>query len=93
MKNKLVFYVCDPEKNQACPKTSCKFNPSAKYQDCACTMHKKFAKRDCKGRPMIDRKVTRGANRTLWNKVSDEIRYRFYRVRRKLLNFLNGFGR
>ena len=87
-----VFYVCDPEKNQACPKTACKFNQSAKHQCCACTTQTRFAKLDHKGHPIIDRRITRGANPTLWDKVADELRYRFYRVRREFLNFLDGFG-
>ena len=88
---KPMLYACDPEKKIVCAKTICKYNPNAKYHDCACTTHSEFAKLDQTGRPMIDRKAMGITIQALWNKVANEIRYGLYCVRRELFNFLNRF--
>lgn len=50
---KPVLYVCDPGKYVECPKTACKHNPNAKYHDCCCTTHSRFAKLDQDGDAII----------------------------------------
>ena len=46
------LYLCDPEKNTSCKKTSCKYNPNAKWQDCTNTTDKEFAMLDEHGEPI-----------------------------------------
>ena len=54
MKEK-IWYFCDPEKNTACPKTACAYNPQAKHRRCYTTSKKEFARLDFNGDPCEDR--------------------------------------
>lgn len=51
---KITLYLCDHTKNIECPKTSCKYNPNAKYGECTHTTKKEFAKLDEHGKPLND---------------------------------------
>lgn len=88
---KPVLFACDPEKNVECPKTGCKHNPNAKYQACYCTTHSRFAKLDQDGDAIIAYDEMRFPTLSLWYKIGDEISYRAYCIRRKLLNLHNRF--
>lgn len=50
MKRKLEakkeLYLCDPNKNVECRKTSCKYDTNAKWHECDCTTKKEFAMLD-----------------------------------------------
>lgn len=86
-----VLYICDPEKNVGCPKSSCIHNPNAKYHGCESVLDSRFAMLDRKGRPIVNRRAMRVIYPPLWHKIAKEIRYGFYCVRRELFNFLNRF--
>lgn len=43
MGKKLVYYLCDPEKNNTCRKTNCKHNPYALTQRCELTANVDYA--------------------------------------------------
>lgn len=45
-------YICDPEKNKECSKTTCIHNPEAKYRDCELTLHRGYAKVGIDGLPI-----------------------------------------
>ena len=51
--NKFPLYLCDPIKNTKCPKTSCKYNPDAKFGECTNTAKKEFARLDENGEPIV----------------------------------------
>ena len=38
-----IFYMCDPEKNKLCPKTSCYYNPIGIPRECRMTSNREFA--------------------------------------------------
>jgi hypothetical protein len=38
-----IFYMCDPEKNKICPKTSCYYNPLGIPRECRMTSNREFA--------------------------------------------------
>lgn len=38
-----IFYMCDPEKNTPCPKTSCYYNPLGIPSECRMTSNREFA--------------------------------------------------
>ena len=48
MSEKIVLYICDPEKNTECDKIKC----YAHGGPCHCTMDKELAKKDNYGRPI-----------------------------------------
>ena len=50
---KFPLYLCDHTKNTECPKTSCKYNPDAKFGECTNTIKKEFAKLDENGEPIV----------------------------------------
>lgn len=47
------LYLCDHTKNTECPKTSCMFDPNAKFGECTNTTKKEFAKLDENGEPIV----------------------------------------
>lgn len=51
--SKFPLYACDYVKNTECPKTSCMFDPNAKYRGCTNTSKKEFAKLDENGEPIV----------------------------------------
>lgn len=50
---KFPLYMCDHTKNTECPKTSCKYNPDAKFGECTNTAKKEFARLDENGEPIV----------------------------------------
>ena len=50
---KFPIYMCDHTKNTECPKTSCKYNPDAKFGECTNTAKKEFARLDENGEPIV----------------------------------------
>ncbi|MBP3798022.1 MAG: hypothetical protein J6I46_09660 [Ruminococcus sp.] len=50
---KFPLYLCDHAKNTECPKTSCKYDPNAKFGECTNTTKKEFAKLDENGEPIV----------------------------------------
>lgn len=48
-----ILYKCDPEKNTACRKTHCKFNPAVIGGECDSTSEEQYAVIDDKGNPII----------------------------------------
>ena len=57
-----TIYACDPEKNVACPKTACKYNPQSKLRDCFSTSHIEFAQVDSRGDPIVNDALTAFSN-------------------------------
>ena len=49
---KRELYVCDPEKNTACKRHTCVYNPDALFHNCSSTTNPAYAKRDENGAPM-----------------------------------------
>lgn len=47
-------YLCDPEKNTGCMKTSCAYNPKAKMRTCYSTGKKECARLDFDGQPVVN---------------------------------------
>lgn len=47
-----TLYLCDPNKNTECKKTSCLYG-DGKYQQCDATTKKEFAKLDENGEPIL----------------------------------------
>jgi len=45
-------YLCDPQKNTECKKTTCKTNLKAKYRVCELTSKVAYALRDENGEPI-----------------------------------------
>lgn len=45
-----IFYMCDPEKNKLCPKTSCYYNPFGMPRECRMTFNREFAANDTRYR-------------------------------------------
>ena len=53
-----VLYVCDPEKNTECPKTSCCYLLElAEGGVCSATFHREFAREYPDGTPMIQERL------------------------------------
>ena len=46
------WYMCDPTKNTACKKRTCKYNPLAIFRACDKTSNPAYAFRDRNNRPM-----------------------------------------
>lgn len=46
------LYLCDPDKNKQCKKTSCAYNKEAKYHFCKLTSDRRYAQLDDKGEPI-----------------------------------------
>lgn len=43
MRDKIVLYICDPEKNKECKKTGCVHNKEAKDPYCSKTSRKEYS--------------------------------------------------
>lgn len=57
MDDKATLYVCDPEKNTECPKTSCCYLLElAEGGVCSATFHREFAREYSDGTPMIHKR-------------------------------------
>lgn len=50
---KFPLYMCEHTKYTECPKTSCKYNPDAKFGECTNTAKKEFARLDENGEPIV----------------------------------------
>lgn len=70
-----VLYACDPEKNASCPKTACKYNTKARFQDCYSTSHIEFARQDARGTPIVDDVLTAFARSFSPNEYGDNHTY------------------
>ena len=47
-----TLYLCNPEKNWACPKTNCAFDAQAVHRSCYCTKNPSCAVLDENGHPI-----------------------------------------
>ena len=64
MEGEAVLYVCDPEKNTACRKTSCSFVlTKAEGGCCDATFRREFAREYSDGTPMVHKKWTSARKR------------------------------
>lgn len=71
MRQRVTLYLCDPDKNRACSKTGCVYNPLAKYPCCRATTHPEFAKLGESGEPIqipdwLERLKAEEADREKW---------------------------
>ncbi|MBQ7071260.1 MAG: hypothetical protein IJM87_08285 [Ruminococcus sp.] len=46
------LYLCDPDKNRQCKKTSCLYNKDSPYPTCLLTSDRRYAQLDDKGEPI-----------------------------------------
>lgn len=59
----MTVYLCDPEKNTKCKKTSCAYKDAA--FPCHLTQEKEFARTDENGNPIIAEEFEREGERTV----------------------------
>lgn len=71
------WYMCDPSKNTACKKRSCKYNPTAVYPVCDRTSNPAYAVLDEANRPR------RQSMKKDWNVDIDSPEYKATRERRR----------
>ena len=58
-----ILYKCDPDKNTACRKTHCKYDPCVVNGECDSTSQEQYAVLDDNGKPIITYNFIRWYNR------------------------------
>ena len=74
-----TFYLCDPEKNTACRKTNCAYNPKAFCRDCFTTSKAECARIDEDGEP---------CKQPDWVFAENRLREKLFEIEEKVSDFL-----
>ena len=60
MEGRLIYYLCDPEKNTECEKSCCVYNPNAIARACYSTKKRECARLDFDGQPVENPDMNEG---------------------------------